>query len=121
MEELKKDFVNGAFIIGAFERDQVIAFAGIRTGFFGKESKYLQMPYMHVSKQFRGLGIGKELFYSCIDNAKSMGADKVYISAHPAIETQKFYESLGCVLAKEINPELKKLEPHDIHLEYIIK
>lgn len=121
VEELKSDFLKASYIVGAFEKGQVIAFAGIRKGFFGKENQYLQMPYMHVSKQFRGLGIGKAMFYKCVDKASDMGTGKIYISAHPAIETQKFYESLGCILAKEVNQKLKKLEPHDIQLEYIIK
>ncbi|MFP4457648.1 MAG: GNAT family N-acetyltransferase [Clostridia bacterium] len=121
VEELKKDLLKDGFIIGAFEGEQVIAFAGIRKGFFGNKHQYLQMPYMHVSKQFRGLGIGKKLFYICVEKAKEMRADKIYISSHPAIETQKFYESVGCILADEVNQQLKKLEPHDIHLEYCLK
>jgi predicted N-acetyltransferase YhbS len=78
------------------------------------------MPYMHVSNNYRGVGIGKALFEKCVEAAKKMGAKSIYISAHPAIETQKFYKALGCKLAKEINQELKELEPFDIQLEYEI-
>ncbi len=31
-----------------------------------------------------------------------------------------FYMGLGCKIASEINPELFKLEPEDIHLELLI-
>jgi len=121
VDELRDDLYMDSYLVGAFYEDKVIAFASIRNKFFGSEKQYLQMPNIHVSRQYRGKGIGKKLFAMCVKAANKMGAKRIYISTHPAIETQRFYESVGCQLASEINQELKKLEPHDIQLEYKIK
>ncbi|HSP47281.1 MAG TPA: GNAT family N-acetyltransferase, partial [Clostridiaceae bacterium] len=54
----------------------------------------------------------------CCEEARRMGAGKLYISSHSSEETQRFYESVGCVDAKEINPVLLAREPFDIQLEF---
>ena len=53
--------------------------------------------------------------------ARKLGAKKLYISATPSENTVNFYLHLGCVLAKEMDPELFELEPEDIHLEYALR
>ena len=55
-----------------------------------------------------------------IKRARNMGAKKLYISATPSKHTVDFYIGLGCKIASEINPELFKLEPEDIHLELLM-
>lgn len=52
--------------------------------------------------------------------AKDQGASKLYISAHSAAESQRFYESMGCVEAVEYNEEHVKKEPCDCQLEYVL-
>lgn len=47
-----------------------------------------------------------------------VGAKKLYIAAHPAEETQKFYKSVGCLPAIEVNREIYDKEPLDIQLEF---
>ena len=65
----------------------------------------------------RGKGIGKELFVRAKAWAKEQGAKKLYISAHSAVESQAFYRAMGCVEAKEYNPEHVAKEPCDCQLE----
>jgi hypothetical protein len=50
-----------------------------------------------------------------------MNARRLYISATPSENTVNFYLRQGCVLARQIDPELFELEPEDIHLEYDLR
>ena len=63
---------------------------------------------------------GKALFYQACEEARRLGADKLYISAHSSKENQAAYKALGCVHAKEINPKLAEEEPCDVQLEYVL-
>ena len=63
---------------------------------------------------------GKALFYQACEEARRLGADKLYISAHSSKESQAAYKALGCVHAKEINPKLAEEEPCDVQLEYVL-
>lgn len=59
-------------------------------------------------------------FYQACREAKWLGADKLYISAHFSKESQAAYKALGCVHAKEINPKLSEKEPCDVQFEYVL-
>ena len=50
--------------------------------------------------------------------ARDRGAQKLYISAHSAIESQAFYRAMGCVEAHTYNPAHVAAEPFDCQLEY---
>ena len=52
------------------------------------------------------------------EEARRLGADKLYISAHSSKESQAAYRALGCSFAEEINEELAAAEPFDVQLEY---
>ncbi|MDT2194604.1 GNAT family N-acetyltransferase [Paenibacillus larvae] len=80
----------------------------------------MDLAELYTSFEFRGLGIGKQLFALCAEKARQWGAKKLYISAHSAEETQAFYRSVGCVDAVEINQQLADKEPFDIQMEYIL-
>ena len=130
-EELKEeivamDFTNclksGGILWGAFNhKNELIAFANIGSHFFGSEHQYLQLMQLHVSYEYRGMGLGKELFQLCVQKAKQLGAKKLYISAHAAEESQHFYESLDCVDAVEVNAEIAAYEPYDRQMEFVIE
>ena len=49
--------------------------------------------------------------------ARERGAEKLYISAHSAVETQAFYRAMGCVEAEEYQPAHVEQEPYDCQLE----
>ena len=107
----------GGAVIGAYHQDDVVGFANVENQFFGSHNQYLELPYIHVSNEFRQYGIGKKLFCLCKEKAKQMGAKKLYIAAHPSIESQYFYQSVGCTYADEIHQEIYEKEPLDIQLE----
>ena len=111
-------FDRGGHFWGAFEEEQLIGVVILESKFIGSQKDTLQMKFLHVSNNFRKQGLGKKLFLLAAEKAKELGAKKMYISATPAENTIHFYMHFGCVLAKEIDPELFELEPEDIHLEY---
>ena len=98
----------------AKEGNQVVGFSVLDIRIF---DGYMNVPYIHSDNRYRGKGIGTNLLLLTSRIAKDNGAQKLYISAHPAIEAQEFYHKMGCVLAEKINQELYELEPYDIQLE----
>ncbi|WP_026691005.1 GNAT family N-acetyltransferase [Alteribacter aurantiacus] len=110
----------GGNVVVAKEQDQVVGFAVLEAGHFGKTSVYKELSYLHVTKAMRGKGIGKQLFVMAKKIAKESGAEKLYIGAHPAIETQQFYKRAGCVPAKEIHLPIYERERRDIQLEAVL-
>ena len=67
-----------------------------------------------------GQGIGRELFRLACEQARIRGAQKLYLSAHSAEETQAFYRAMGCVEAAWYHPELVALEPCDCQMEFLL-
>lgn len=120
IEELRRCMVNGGTVYGALLKRDIIGFANIKGQLFGSESQYVELPYIHVSANQRGCGIGRELFELCKSAAKRNGANKLYIAAHPSVETQEFYAKMGCMYALEIDKEIYKREPLDIQMELIL-
>jgi N-acetylglutamate synthase-like GNAT family acetyltransferase len=111
---------NGDFIFVAYENEKLIGFAILLNKKFGNRKQYIQLDNMHISFGYRNKGIGKKLFKLCIEKAKIIGIEKIYISANTSEETQKYYLSIGCKDAEEINKELAEKEPFDRQMEYKI-
>ncbi|QED46571.1 GNAT family N-acetyltransferase [Cytobacillus dafuensis] len=107
-------------VTGAFSDRKLIGFANVEGELFGNNKEYLELPYIHVSNEYRNSGIGKKLFQICCEKAKQMGAKKLYIAAHPSVETQHFYKAVGCTHALEINQKILNKEPLDIQLEKVL-
>lgn len=106
--------------IGVFDGEEVIGFITVSHNIFGNTAKYVELVCFRVSEPYRGMGIGKALFYQACEEARRLGADKLYISAHSSKESQAAYKALGCVHAKEINQKLAEKEPCDVQLEYVL-
>lgn len=112
---LKHTVSEGGVLITANDSDQIVGFACLQPNIFFKE--YINLPYFHITRSHRRKGIGKAMFERICEEARKLGAKKLYISSHPSLETQAFYENMGCVLTKRINRQLLSIEPLDIHLE----
>lgn len=84
----------------------------------GSRNQYLQLSNLHVSAEYRGRGIGRLLFRAACRRAAELRAERLYISAHSAEETQAFYRALNCTEAEKLMPDLFELEPCDCHLEF---
>ena len=62
----------------------------------------------------------RRLFGLAVAWAKGQGAEKLYISGHSAVETQAFYQAMGCREAEECSQEHVSQEPFDCQLEYVL-
>lgn len=117
---LKNTVHTGGAVYGAFEGQQLVGFTSVENSPFGSENQYVQLSCIHVSEESRGKGIGKELFTLACEAGKKLGAEKLYISAHSAKESQAFYHAMGCMEAAEYNKELSEAEPCDCQLEFAL-
>lgn len=106
--------------IGAFCDAEIAGFITVSHNIFGNTARYVELVCFQVSEPHRGKGIGKALFKQACEEARRLGADKLYISAHSSKESQAAYKALGCVHATEINTKLVEEEPCDVQLEYAL-
>ena len=124
-EIIIKDFLktinDGGSVFGAYDNNKLIGFAVLYNKIFGSKKQYIQLDKIHVSYGYRHKGIGKKLFEMCIKKSKSIGIEKMYISANSSEETQKFYLAIGCKDTEEIDKELYEKEPFDRHMEYKVR
>lgn len=118
---LKNTIGTYGVVLGAFLDGKLKGFASVESTIIGSMGEYLDLSSIHVSFGARGKGIGKTLFNMAAKWAKDQGASKLYISAHSAVESQRFYEAMGCIEAAEYNEEHVKKEPCDCQLEYVLK
>ena len=107
-------------ICSATQDADLIGISVLDNQFLGPEKNQLQLKFLHVSRPYRKSGVGKTLFVRAAETARSLGAEKLYISATPSENTVHFYQGLGCVVMDEVDPVLFQLEPEDIHFEYLI-
>ncbi len=114
---LKHTVLSGGLVYAAFYDSQLKGFVSVESELFGGEHKYLDLSSIHVSEDMRNQGIGTALFLMAKKWAKQQGANKLYISAHSAIESQAFYRKMGCVEAAQYNQEHVDKEPYDCQLE----
>lgn len=114
---LKHTVRTGGVVYGAFYEGKLKGFAAVFPEIFGGENKYIDLAAIHVSQDMRGTGIGTALFKEAKRWAKEKGAEKLYISAHSAVESQAFYKRMGCVEAKWYKKEHVEEEPFDCQLE----
>lgn len=114
---LKNLISSNGYVAGAYYNGQFKGFASVEPSIFGTLAKYMDLSNIHVSRDMRGKGIGKELFSLSKKWAKNYGAEKLYISAHSSVESQAFYKAMGCIEATEYNYVLAEKEPCDCQLE----
>lgn len=114
---LKHTAATGGLVYGGFVDGCLKGFASVEPELFGGENRYLDLSSIHVSEDLRGMGIGRMLFLAAKDWARGRGARKLYISAHSAVESQAFYQAMGCVEAKEYQQKHVEQEPYDCQLE----
>jgi len=114
---LKNTVATSGFVYAAFCDCTLKGFVSVEPKLFGGEHKYLDLSSIHVSEDMRNKGIGTTLFLAAKDWAKEHGANKLYISAHSAVESQAFYHKMGCVEAAWYDQSHVDAEPYDCQLE----
>ena len=120
IDYLKNLIQSAGYVVGGFWNGKLKGFASVEPVIFGTTAKYMNLSNIHISQNMRRQGMGKELFALAKRWAKEHGAEKLYISAHSAVESQSFYQSMGCVEAVEYNKELAEKEPCDCQLECVL-
>lgn len=119
-ETIYNGISGSGFAYGALAENKIVGYIYMSKDFFGTAAKYIELKLFYVSEPFRCKGIGKELFKLACSEAKNIGAEKLYISAHSSKESQAAYRRLGCVEAEEINRKIAEEEPFDIQMEYCL-
>jgi len=117
-QRMNKGLSRGNIIYGAMLNGETVGFAYLDTNFRGSKNQYIVLEEFYVSAPYRRQGVGRRLFNLACGEAKQIGAQKLYISAHSAKESIAAYTSYGCTFAEEIIKELAEKEPCDLQLEY---
>lgn len=115
--DILRAIADGLPVVGAFDGEKLVGFAQLGER-LGSRGQYIELVSYHVSAPYRGKGIGRRLFTAICDAARSLGAEKLYISAHSSRESQEVYRTLGCVLAQEVDAMRAANEPCDVQMEY---
>ena len=118
VQNLRHIIEDGGAVFGALQQGKLLAFAAMSGKLLGEEKQYADLLELHTDNRYRRMGLGRALFERCAAWARKKGAQKLYISAHSAEESQAFYRSLGCVDAIWISREHVSQEPFDCQLEY---
>jgi GNAT superfamily N-acetyltransferase len=107
---------NGGTAYGAYDGDKLVGFGVLAHQFRGTEKNQLQLDLMYVSRNYRRQGIGSRIFNELSRIAMQKGASQLYISATETESAVKFYSSLGSSITSEVDEELFRKEPRDIHM-----
>jgi predicted N-acetyltransferase YhbS len=114
---LRDCFDRGGWFCGVFDGAALVGVAILESQFIGVDRDQLQLKFLHVSRAYRGQGVGRDLFRQAMAVARGRGARRLYVSATPSEHTIDFYLRQGCRVTPDPDPELFALEPEDIHLE----
>lgn len=117
---LRNTLRTDGLVYGAFINGVLKGFVSVESKIFGEKYKYMDLSSLHVSEDARRNVIGRSLFIAAANWARKCGAEKLYIFAHSAVETQAFYISMGCSDAAEYNQEHVSAEPYDRQMEYAL-
>lgn len=118
-EYLCQQIQRGGSVIGAYDTDVLVGFCSVDGYLHGITSKYANLTMLFIDDEFKRRGIGKALFREIGKYASKSGADKLFISAIPSIETVEFYFNMGCIEAGEIIVDYIDTE-NDRYLEYLL-
>ena len=120
IEHFEKSQIEGGKAVGCFDNDTLIGYSVVNANLFGSSKEYVLLDQIFISKNYRGKGIGKELFQFSCELARQMKARKLYICAGSSEDTVAFYFKLGCKEATEVNQDLYEMDSNDLQLEYVL-
>jgi GNAT superfamily N-acetyltransferase len=103
----------GGVLLGAFEGDTLAGLGVLR---YKLTLTMAQLALLHVSREYRGQGVGKMLVQEMFRLAREDGARQLYVSSIPSKNSVDFYRSQGFELTPEPHLDLFALEPEDIHM-----
>jgi GNAT superfamily N-acetyltransferase len=118
---LVKTIDRGGIALGAFDlNNRLLGFVTVNPEIFGIKHTYVLLDQLFVTRDYRGIGLGKHLFRQAIELSMKFNVEKILICAGSAEETIAFYQRMGCMKATEINEKLLNEDSRDIQLEYTL-
>lgn len=115
-DRFRYELENGGMAIGAFDGDILVGFGVLAHQFRGENGDRLQVDLMYVSRAYRRRGIGTRIIDELSAEARRRGAKYLYISSTETRSAVSFYRSVGSRLTDEVDEELFRKEPLDIHM-----
>ncbi|TFH82593.1 GNAT family N-acetyltransferase [Pseudomonas kribbensis] len=113
---LEKCWRSGGWLHGIFDGEALVAAVVVDNQVIHNQGlRMRQLKFLHISRAWRGQGLGGRLFALACEYGREVGADALYVSATESRNTVEFYQRQGCRLLAQPDPELFALEPHDIH------
>lgn len=116
---LREQIERGGATVAAFDGDTLVGFGSVDGGLDGETAKYANLTMLFVDDSRKRQGVGRAIFGALCVCAAEMGAEKLFISAIPSLETVAFYFSLGCTDAAEIISDFVDTE-EDRYLEFTL-
>ena len=120
VKNLRSCLLEGGAVFGAWHQGHLAAFGAVSAGLIGDQKQYADLLELHTDQRYRRMGLGRAIFERIAAWAAEKGAQKLYISAHSAQESQAFYRGIGCVDAQWICRLHVEQEPYDCQLEYVL-
>ena len=118
-EYIGQQLERGGACVAAYDGDAVVGFACMDGYLLGETRKYANLTMLFVDDRWKRKGIGRRIFGEISKRAVETGADKLFISAIPAVESLDVYFSIGCKDTNEIIPEYVDTE-YDRYLEFVL-
>ena len=106
IHSLIETIVGQGSVFGAFKNEDLVGFSSVEGKLIGSRKQYAVLHHIHIGYEYRGKGIGKELFVKSCEYARSIGTRRLYISGHSSQESQAFYRAMGCSEVEEIDSRL---------------
>lgn len=106
---------SGGRVLGVTSGGRTVAFAAVDARRLGPGGTFRQLLYCHVSRAYRGRGIGRRLIEEALAGLEDP-VEGLYISAHSSVESTGFYLACGCLDAPWRYPEQVSKEPYDRQL-----
>ena len=114
---LEKCLRRGGWLYGVFDGQALVAAVVVDNRVIHNQGLSMrQLKFLHISRDYRGQGLGAKLFALACKQGRRFGAQALYVSATESRNTVEFYQRQGCRLVDQADPELFALEPCDIHL-----
>ena len=119
-EYMCQQIERGGITVGAFLHDRLIGFCCVDGILSGNNAKYANLTMLFIDDNWKRNGIGKVLFQNAYQYAMILGAEKIFISAIPSVDTIAFYFKMGCVDADEVVSSFVDSKD-DRYLEYVFR
>lgn len=113
VEEFGPMLEAGGVLLGVFDGERLAGLGVLR---YKLTESMAQLALLHVSREYRGRGVGTLLTQEMFRLAREDGASYIYVSSIPTKNSVDFYRGQGFELTPEPHPELFALEPEDIHM-----